>query len=209
MSMTYVENPGLLTSEQAEEILEPYRAGLLEDFRAAWTWAQTLLDADVEYRLTLDTSTQAAIVFNRFVRLTMRRYDGHEAVKVRRSGRMMTINFGGGLFLRFKKFDDQLRSHNVKTNSQAEIYYQLRLRGMDPATRVTFGYRTDATGRNVAGLHITCPVGWSRNKWVITLDEAKGNEALPFAAPAPAPQDAAPGFVLEPLEPQQKKTHGA
>jgi hypothetical protein len=164
---------------------------------------QAILDEDPDRRVTFDVSTQAAMVFNRFVILTARRLEGNAKVRLKRSGRMMTINFGSGLILRFKKFDDKLRSRNIRTNSQALIYWQMTLDGMDPATNVTFGYQTDVTARNVTGVFFTCPVGWSKNKWVIPVDE-QAEGALPFVSAPREPEPQAPGFKI--LPPDTSKT---
>src|SRR4051794_19407819 len=104
MDKKYIERPGILSEEQAKPILEPYIPGLIDDFHTSFDWVQAILDQDPERRATFDTSTTAAMVFNRFVVLMGRRLDGSDGVDVRKYGRMMRALLGGGrVAVRFKK----------------------------------------------------------------------------------------------------------
>src|SRR5271154_2810337 len=123
MDNQFIERPGILTEAQAKPILEPYVPGLMDDFHGAWDWVSAILDEDPERRVTFDTSTTAAMVFNRFVLLTRRRLDGNDEVVLRKYGRMMRALLGGGrLALRFKKLTKKMTGAlcggNVKTNAQ-------------------------------------------------------------------------------------------
>ena len=203
MGSRYIEQK-VLTEDAAKAILEPYMPGLQEDLEASWAWVQEALDGDPERRVVFDTSTQAAMVFNRFVFLTERRLSTDPKVRITKHGRMMKVAFGGGqLSLRFKKLDEELRSKNVKTNQQLRIYSQMVLDGMDPTTTVTFGYKLDPPGRNIVGVYITCPIGWNINKWVIVLSESEGDALL--LAPQSPPDDGQPGFSIRPKERQRRE----
>ncbi len=81
----------------------------------------------------------------------------------------MAVTLDGGLRLRFKKFDDKLRSGNVKTNRQREIYHQYEIEGIESPTDVTFGYVTNPAGTSISGVYVTCPVGWRKNAWMIAV----------------------------------------
>ena len=206
MPTSYVARPNLLKLPQAQEILRPHLPGLYADFQEAWDWVEAIFDQDPERRATFDASIHAAMVFHRFVVLSYRRFTGHETVKVKRAGRMMTINLGGGLLLRFKKFNKDLHSCNVKTNTQARIYWNLTFEGMEPATCVTFGYKLDPANRKVVGVYVTCPVGWDRNEWVLPINEAS-SETIPMFGGDPQPTaPQAPGFTIIPLA--EKKADG-
>lgn len=181
----FVERRAIISQEEAKALLEPHLPLLEEDFKAAWDFVQDILNQDPERRSTFDISTQAAMIFNRFVRLTHKRFNDVPGVLLKSSGRMMKMIINGKLSLRFKKFDGKLRSKNVRTNQQLKMYFQLQLDGMDTATEVTFGYKTDATGLNVTGVYVTCPVGWGTNRWVIVVNEREQGDALPFIAPEP------------------------
>jgi hypothetical protein len=190
MERKFGERPGILTEEQAKPILEPYVPGLIGDFHDSWDWVQAILDQDTERRVTFDTSTQAAMVFNRFALLTSRRHSSDDAVKLKRYGRMLRALIGDGrVALRFKKLvkklDGQLCASNVHTNAQSLIYNQLSIDGMEDAwpTEITFGYTTDEANTTVTGLYFTCPVSWYSNKWVFQLEGDSGEGTLPYASP--------------------------
>ena len=215
MDKKYVERPGILRQEQAFPIIEPYLPGLIVDFNGSWDWVQAILDQDAERRATLDASTQAAMVFCRFVLLTAGRLSRDPDVQLLRKGRMLRALIKKQMALRFKKLhlkqDGHLVSGNVKTNAQGKIYYQLGLDGMQDAkpTEVTFGYTTDRVNVSVTGIFLTCPISWYSNKWVIPLIAESDEGKLPFAPPIdpknPGANEAT--FIIEPKI--AKKTEGA
>lgn len=189
MDKKYIERQGLLTQAQAFPIIQPYLPGLLEDFNQSWEWNQAILDEDPERRATFDASTQAAMIFCRFVVLVGRRLNQDSNVDLKKNGRMLRAIINRRVALRFKKLhlkkNGQLCAGNVKTNAQGMIYYQLGFDEMQDArpTEVTFGYMTDSLNVSVAGIYLTCPISWHTNKWVIPLMGEESEGALPFAAP--------------------------
>ena len=127
------------------------------------------MDQDPERRVTFDAGLEATMVNMRFVHLARQRFEELEKVAVKMHGRHMAVTLDGGLRLRFKKFDDKLRSGNVKTNRQREIYHQYEIEGIESPTDVTFGYATNPAGTNISGVYVTCPVGWRENAWMIAV----------------------------------------
>jgi hypothetical protein len=190
MNNKWAERPGILTAEQAKPILEPYVPGLMDDCGIAFDWVQAILDQDPDRRMTFDTSTVAAMIFNRFVLLWAARLQSDPRVTIRKSGRMMRALIDNRVALRFKKLAKKMNGSlcggNVRTNAQSLIYYQLGFDGMEDAypTEITFGYVADPANRSLHGMYLTCPIGWDRNKWAIVLDGEQGTDALPFAAPS-------------------------
>jgi hypothetical protein len=180
----FPERRNIVSKEDAQKILEKYLPGLWEDFQAAWQWVQDILDQDPERRSTFDSSAQAAMIFLRLSVLAVRRLYGQPGIQIKKHGRMVKITFDGRLSLRFKKFGDGVYGANIHTNTQMYMYYQFEFEGMESPTEVTFGYKTDAAGRNVTGVYITCPIGWRVNKWIITLADEE-NGMLPFVSPQP------------------------
>jgi hypothetical protein len=203
MKKRQTERRNILSKAEAWTILKPYMPAMVEDFRDAWLWVQAILDQDPDRRSTLDISTQAAMVFDRFKRLAALRFIGTSRCQLTTQGRMLRIILGGKLAIRFKKFDGQLHSGNVHTNAQSYMYFQFEFDGMESPTEVTFGYKTDATDRNVVGLYVTCPIGWDVNKWVIEIIEAE-SDSLPLFQPQPT-QPHAPAATVPAFEIKTKK----
>lgn len=169
MSARRIPRAGLLERDEAEEILEPHVNTLWDCLSRAFQRVQDELAEDPERRAAYDASTQAAMVYHWFARFVAQAYEDVVDVDVAKQGRMIRIRLDQRLVLRFKKLDDALRSRNVRTNTQAEMYFQYEIDGVLPVTNVTLGYTVDGLGQNMTGIYFTCPVGWSRNKWVINL----------------------------------------
>jgi hypothetical protein len=217
MESKFIERPGVLSEDQAKPYLEPYTAGLVEDFHEGWDWVQAILEQDTERRVTFDTSTVAAMVFNRFVVLTGRRLDGDDGVLLRKHGRMMRALIGNGrIALRFKKLTKKMNgalcAGQIQTNAQVRIFYQLGFDGMEDAkpTEITFGYTTDEANTIVTGLYFTCPISFYNNKWAMVLEGGENEDRLPFAVPSdpnqPVPDQAT--VLITPKVKKPKKDQG-
>lgn len=190
MNKNFVERPHVITRDAARPLLDPYIPGLLDDFHLSWDWVQAILDQDPERRETFDSSTQAAMIFNRFVVMFGRRYGADESVELKKSGRMMRALIADKrLALRFKKLaekeDGSLCAGNVKTNAQSLIYNQMTFEQMGATrpTEVTFGYTVDETNTTCTGIYLTCPISWYSNKWTMQIEGEDLEGTLPFAAP--------------------------
>lgn len=215
MNNRFVERPGVLTEEQAKSLLDPYRQGLVDDFHGSWDWVQAILEQDAERRATFDTSTIAAMVFNRFVVLTGRRLEGDGDVSLRKHGRMMRALIGGGrVALRFKKLTKKMNgalcAGQIQTNAQVRIFYQLGFDGMEDAqpTEITFGYTTDEANTVVTGLYFTCPISFYQNKWTTVLEGGDSEGTLPFAVPGDPDQpmpDQATVLITPKIKKEAKK----
>ena len=129
------------------------------------------MDEDPERRVTFDAGLEATMVNMRFVHLAKGYFEDVNGAKVKMHGRHMSVLLDGQLRLRFKKFDDKLRSGNVRTNRQRLIYHQLEIEGITEPTDVTFGYVTNPAGSDIAGVYVTCPIGWRTNEWMIVVQD--------------------------------------
>lgn len=209
-AMKYVERPGVLAETEVRPILDPHLPGLLDDFQVAWDWVQDILDQDLDRRATFDSSTQAAMIFNRFASLMGHRMDGQNRICLKRSGRMLRAVIDDRVAIRFKKLRKNrkgaLCASNVHTNAQSRMYYQLCIDGLEDCrpTEVTFGYTTDDTNTIVTGLYLTCPISWHTNKWTVQLDGMADEGTLPFVAPE-NPDQPADGVAEVVITPRIKK----
>lgn len=151
----------------------PYADQLHGWLQDAWDWVRAILDQDHEREISLDPSTVAGMVSDRFGFLMEAGLDPDPQVKLARTGRMIRATIDGQdgqVTLRFKKLDERLRSSNVDTHNQESIYCQHLLGkfGLRP-TSVTFGYVATPAGTEIGAVHFTCPITWSRNLWSIQV----------------------------------------
>ena len=177
----------LISRTDAEAVLAPWTPLLRDTLKEAWDYVQTLLDGEPSARLSFDRATRASMVYDRFVVLLEQRLFGQQGVQVTRRGKMLLVLIGGRIRLRFKRLDGQLRSKNIPTAQQCGLYHQMTIPGLeDRATNVTFGYVTDVTDRKLRGVYFACPVSWSKNAWVIPIEDAL-SDAMPLLPVAPTP----------------------
>ncbi len=181
---TLMKRKNLLSRDEARAIVEPHIETLVDNLEEAWDWVQAILDQDPERRVTFDTSLEATMISQRFILLTRQKLEGQEGIVIKMHGRHMTVMLAGAVNLRFKKFDQKLRSGQVKTNRQWAIYHQDSF--IDDPTEITFGYVTTPAGDKIHGVYITCPIGWSRNAWMIALRDP-GLGTLPLFTGDDAP----------------------
>lgn len=201
----FITRRDTLSRTEAEPLLQPYIASMRDWLHEAWDWVQSKLNDDPDLRKTCDLSIQAALVYNQFVERLQSGLSFDSDVHVDVHGRMVTVLIGGLIRLRFKKFDRDLRSGNVRTNRQREFYYQLLLPGMlDRMTDVTFGYCTSATATEITGVYITCPVGWRKNKWFIPIEDAASGGLTLYGPSTPAPDEMLP-VVTPKIAPHKRK----
>lgn len=186
------EKRGVLTREEAEEVLEPHVPLLWECLQQAWEWLEKKFDEDPTMRLTVVGRTRANMVYDKFVDVAENAFTGVDGVEVSWDRSFLRLLFNGRISLRFKKLNKAMRSSNVRTNAQRTIYFQLEIDSFPPApTEVTFGYVLDAAGAKIERVCLTCPIGWSLNKWVIPVMEPPADSSSLFA-PSPQPEPATP-----------------
>lgn len=171
--------------DEADKILKPLYPTLYGAFEDAWNWVQGILEQDPDRRRTFGPSTVAAMVYERFVALLLPMVAGNPDIKVVKSGRMIRLRIANKITLRFKRLTNKLRSGNVRTQAQHDIYMNL-LDVSDGATSVTFGYVVAKAVSAIRGVYVTCPKNWKENFWMIPLrDDAAGG--MPLFTPAPLP----------------------
>lgn len=172
----------LLSRSEAWQLLEPIAPQLYSWLQDSWEWVQAILDEDPERRSVLDPSTIAGMVYDRFKTLLKSGLHDNPSIEFVDHGRMTRALVGGKAILRFKKFDEQLRSRNIGTKNQESICHQQYYLDGVPArpTNITFGYVTDLAGASLQAVYFTCPDGWDSNHWIIKVGGAEEDGALLF-----------------------------
>jgi hypothetical protein len=92
-----------------------------------------------------------------------------------------------GMVVRFKKFDDSLKTRNYKTQTSLAFDNQAKcwLPGVPDVARITVGYRLNALGTEVRGVHVVLLHG-ERVAWDYEITPAASNVVqLPTRSRAP------------------------
>lgn len=98
-----------------------------------------------------------------------------------------------GLIIQCKKLDDRGLPQNYPTKLASEFACQLHIPGIPPGTRLTLGYRLNASGTAIAEVRLLAQMGkgvaWSRE---LTVNQTVMSIVTPTAATAAQPAAATP-----------------
>ncbi len=207
METNRIPGTGIIPRDEAMALL----ADLLPVFRdcldQSWQFVEQVFDEAPERRAAFTPTTRANMLYDRLVQMVRQALDGHPRIQLAHRGRMLRLIVDQRVLVRFKKLDEDLRARNVRTDSQLLDYYQLWLPGIEePAlTKLTFGYRLNATQTEIVGRYLTCPKNWKENHWFAALDE-EASDAMPLFIPRPqSDADSGVGIVVTPKRAAPKK----
>jgi hypothetical protein len=97
------------------------------------------------------------------------------------AGRFL-LSFGGRLVVQFKKLDPEFRTRNYSTRRSNMFNAQQPLNGIPAGTRLTFGYRLNATAQELVTVAVVCQ-GPVYPRWHYELGVEAPMEALSPLAP--------------------------
>jgi len=185
MSATSLAGPQILTMEEAEEILAPYRDRLNRCIQHGWDVWKT--DYQPKHRI-LGARARAAIVFDEIVDHAMEEFTGISDVKPVRLPNSFMLYIGERITLRFKKIKRSGRCSNIRTKQQVLFLAQaqMRLPTMLDGTLVHAGYALDDLQQEILRKTVVCQLH-NRVLWQISLagDTAAIVEFVPQEPLAP------------------------
>jgi len=155
----------LLTLQQAEERLQPYKADLDGCIQHGWdVWNQDYL----QKHHILRSRSRAAIVFDEIV-FKAQQVFCQPNVKFDLKNNTFLLFIGEDIIVRFKKIKRNGRCSNVNTRQQALFQLQqMVIPGMEPGTALTVGYALDDLQQKIARKTVVCQFN-NRVLWTIEL----------------------------------------
>ena len=178
----------LLTSEEAEVILAPYRERLNRCIQHGWEVWKT--DYAHKHHV-LHARARAAIVFDEIVHRALQEFVEGPDLVIRRTHATLMMYIGDSLVLRFKKIGRNGRCSNILTRQQvlfrAQVV-QLCLPTMQKGTLVHAGYQLDSLQQDIIDTKVVCQFN-KRVLWQMSLGHAAVIEVMP------TPQSSAPAAV--------------
>ncbi len=145
---------GVLTSEDAREILGPHMRGTAECVFGGFDVLLNFRDKDPEHYVQLSPTTCAGIVHDAMVARAAQVFNGmRPEVTVIEALGSKVITFYDRVALRFKKLSANLKPRNARTKQQEEFSQHTLWPDL---TNLTAGYRLDATGQEIRDMQIVC-----------------------------------------------------
>ncbi len=197
MSNVSSEGQHILTLQEAEEILSPYRDRLNRCIQHGWdVWKN---DYQHKHHL-LQARARAAIIFDEIAYCALAEFPAGPGLKVVRTPSTLMLYIGDSLTLRFKKIGKNGRCSNVLTKQQLlfKAQAQLSFPTMLDGTLVSAGYVLDDLQQNLVRKIVVCHLD-NDVLWELSLAtvESPVVEFVPPVPSAPA-QDQPSRFTLKP-----------
>ena len=157
---------GVLTSEEARGILDPYMQPIAECVFVGYDVLLDWRDKYLEHYLQFSPTTCAGIVHDAMVARAAEVFRGMRPdVAVIEALGSKVITFYDRVVIRFKKLSANLEPRNARTKQQEEFSQHTLWPDL---TNLTAGYRLDPTGQEIRDVQIVC---WycSEKLWNIEL----------------------------------------
>jgi hypothetical protein len=149
--------PGVLSREEAWEIIAPHFSRLETCFHLAWKDWKAIRES---VRCNLKTRARACIIHDRATYHARHLFTEVPEVRCAEHRGFLTIHIQERAEIRLKKLDAKLRSSNILTLFQKLYGMQFPLFGEDVfTTRLTAGYQMDKMNAEMERVVVTCQDG--------------------------------------------------
>jgi hypothetical protein len=189
----------VLSLEEAEEIIKPYKDRLDKCIQEGWdAWKN---DYASKHHV-LSPRARAAIVFDEIVWRAQQEFAAMPDVIFRRHSNSFMMYIGESVSLRFKKLLKNGRCSAIDTRQQMlfKAQAQLRLPTMLHGTLVNAGYVLDDLQREIQRKMVVCQFK-NRVLWQFALE----GDAVPVLELTPAPTPTEPPKPQYEIKPEKKK----
>ena len=159
--------------DAASQILKPHLPSFGDCVRRGWNrWkGETLLPMQVAKR------SRACLIYDYMADEARRTLVGVDGLTVTEDRGFVLVNVEDRLLVRFKKFDQRLRTSGIPTRQHMQFaYQQLTIDGLGPMTQLVVGYLLDEFELDISRVAVTCSLG-SRIMWVIEIPPDVGTVA--------------------------------
>ncbi|MGC2637368.1 MAG: hypothetical protein WA294_09335 [Acidobacteriaceae bacterium] len=172
--------PHVLSLQEAEDRIHPYKELLNQCIRYGWTAYMT--DYASKHHL-LSARARAAIVFDEIRHRAEVVFGAMSDVRFVPHPNSFMLYIGDDIALRFKKLKNNNLCSNINTRQQLLFQAQMRLPGILAGTLVHAGYLLDELQQEIIRTMVVCQFE-NRVLWTIRLTDEAG-EAIIITPPAP------------------------
>ena len=123
-------------------------------------------------KIAHSSRSRASLVHDHIVSLARQRFEPRFGVHCHIIGRLFIVSFNSGVAVRFKKFDDNFRSSNIRTQQSLGFMKQEPLPEIGEAINLQAGYRLNKLETDIEGIYLTLPISENGNVWVFELNGA-------------------------------------
>jgi hypothetical protein len=169
---------GVLTIDEAHEILSPYYSDIMGCINEGLNSVGALRLKEPEFYIPLTPRSRASIIHDHIEAAAKRAFGiKNKDIAVYTEKGFLVVDFYERVFLRFKKLQHNLMPCNIETEQQKAFDEQTLFGG--PVTHVTAGYRLNDSGI-YRDAHVVC---WSCGEllWSLRLPDIEVGERSDIA----------------------------
>ena len=157
----------LIEREEALSILGGHLSAFYKVVNGAW---DDYMSYPIEKRVVHSGRSRASLVHDHMVDRASRYAVEEIGVQIVELKKLYLFVFDGRIAVRFKKFDEELRTRNQPTKQVRRFKFQDQLPGVEAAHNLESGYILDANGQSIQAIHLVCPSGFGVY-WDVLLTE--------------------------------------
>ena len=173
---------GLLTLEDSEEMIFPYRLALREIFLESF---EEMMKQIAGKEHIFGPRARAIILHELICHKAAQRFNTGDLRTGKPRG-IFTVYFPIA-DLRFKKLTKELRPSNVRTRQNGQYTAQVPLPGFRDLTRLTAGYVMNDIQTAISQMHVVLHIGKTLSYNISLSDEEPRAQVLPFPSPSTSP----------------------
>jgi hypothetical protein len=159
----------LIESGEALSLLGRHLPAFYRCVDGAWT---DYMSYPIEKRIIHSERSRASLVHDHMVDRASQYAAREEGVEIMERSGLHLFVFGGTIAIRFKKFDEDLRTRNQPTEQVKRFKAQYSLIGVPDAHNLESGYILSPDGQSIKAIHLVCPSG-TGIYWDVLLTESE------------------------------------
>ena len=146
----------LIEQQEAIQILEKHFSAFYGCVDGAW---QDYVSYPIEKRVVHSPRSRASLVHDHMVDRATKYAARESEVQIIEKKGLYLFVFGGHIAVRFKKFDEELKTSNQPSTQVQNFKNQMQLPGVPAAHNLESGYILSNDAQSLAAVHLVCPSG--------------------------------------------------
>ena len=158
----------LIEREEAIAILGGHLPAFYRVVSGAW---DDYMSYPIDKRIVHSVRSRASLVHDHMIDRASRYATQESGVHILERRKLYLFVFDRRIAIRFKKFDEDLRTSNQPSKQVHQFKHQRQLQGVEAAHNLEAGYIVGADGQSIQAIHLVCPSG-NRAYWDVLLTES-------------------------------------
>lgn len=157
----------LIEREEAIDVLDGHLPAFYRVVSGAW---EDYMSYPIERRIIHSVRSRASLVHDHMIDRASRYATQENGVHIIERRKLYLFVFDSRIAIRFKKFDEELRTSNQPSKQVHQFKHQRQLPGVNAAHNLEAGYIVGPDGQSIQAIHLVCPSG-NKAYWDVLLTE--------------------------------------